>query len=727
MYFHYLTCRISTAVQHVVPLFLMFLVSGLGWFGGRRAQASQPNIVVLYSDDHTAQAIGDYQGNLDYGLRLNHSPTPNIDRLAEEGMRFDNAFVTNSICKPSRAVLLTGLHNHLNGVPTNFQSIPKEMPTFPSQLQEAGYQTAIVGKWHLGTAPQGFDYYEVLHGQGPYYNPTMRRNGENVSYTGHTSEIITDRTLRWFKQRRNKDRPFMLMMNHKAPHRNWLPSPYHLNDYDDRTLPEPDSLFYDYEGLSFVAKQNNLRISEFMSWGWDLKFQKAPGGRKAEGWNRLVDTNDLTEAQKQQIIRAYADENQRLREQYDDMPERERTRWKYQRYVKDYLRVIRGIDDSVGRLMNYLEQTGLAEETIVVYSADQGFFLGENGWFDKRWIYEESLRQPLIVRWPGTVEADSVNDDLVQNLDFAPTLLDVAGVEVPERMQGRSLVPLLKGKTPDDWRDAVYYHYYEENYGIPAHYGLRTDRYTLAHYYNEDEWELFDLKKDPEQLQNVYDDSDYAETRRRLKKKLSRLQKKYKDTEPEQDLKDIVTEARKDAKNVKMKEVKLQKVLHLNSGQETPPQTLNPSGKPITVGAWVESNAPNGTIISRGGASHGYILYLDDRTPVFGIRSFRQLKLVKADQKVNLDTPVHLAGVLDANKQLHMYVNGRRVNSAEGDPIAVNPNDDVDVGSDGGSQVGPQSGSRPFNGRLRDIRVYWGALSPEQIKEWATTRPPFNG
>ena len=512
----------------------------------------QPNIIVMYSDDHTAQAVGAYQGVLNYGLQLDHTPTPNIDRLAENGIRFDNAFVTNSICKPSRAVLLSGLHSHLNGVLTNGQNISIDLETFPMLLQESGYQTAMIGKWHLGNEddPQGFDYYEVLYGQGPYYNPTMRTTYGDVDHHGHTTEIISEQALRWLRNDRDRDRPFMMMYNHKAPHREWLPGPA-LDDYRDRDLPEPSTLFYGlqnkdapaseesaiyYPGLTTAAQEQDMEIGTTMTWGRDLKVPVDPAtGEDTEGWGnwqQLVETNRLTDEQLERIINAYAEENEYLLENYHNMTQEELLRWRYQRYVKDYLRVVREVDDEVGRLMAYLKRENLYDNTIVIYAGDQGFFLGEKGWFDKRWIYEESLRMPLIVHWPEGIDPGLVSKELVQNLDLAPTILELAGTQVPGYMQGRSLVPILMGDSPRDWRDAVYYHYFE---GPPAvhrvarHYGIRTDRYTIAHFPDHNEWELFDLETDPDQIRSVYGEPEYSDIQERLKSKLYELQEKYQD------------------------------------------------------------------------------------------------------------------------------------------------------------------------------------------------------
>ena len=508
----------------------------------------QPNIIVMYTDDHTAQAIGAYRDALNYGLKLDHTPTPNIDRLAENGIRFDNAFVTNSICKPSRAVLLSGLHSHLNEVLTNAEEISTDLETFPMLLQESGYQTAMIGKWHLGTEPQGFDYYEVLYGQGPYYNPTMRTTHGDVDRHGHTTEIIGESALRWLRADRDRDRPFMMIYNHKAPHREWLPGPA-LNDYRDRDLPEPSTLFYglqdrdtpassegtyEYPGLTTAAQEQDMEIGTTMRWGADLKVPLNPAtGEPNDDWqNVIVERNRLTDEQLERIEQAYAAENEYLYENYDQMTQEDLLRWRYQRYVKDFLRVVREVDDEVGRVMAYLERENLLDNTIVIYAGDQGFFLGEKGWFDKRWIYEESMRMPLIVHWPEGIEPGSVNEHLVQNLDLAPTILELAGADVPDRMQGRSMVPLLRGENPSYWRDAVYYHYFEgppRVHRVARHYGVRTDQYTLAHFPDHNEWELFDLAADPDQLQSVYGEPEYAEIQQQLKDRIDALQEQYGD------------------------------------------------------------------------------------------------------------------------------------------------------------------------------------------------------
>jgi arylsulfatase A-like enzyme len=415
---------------------------------------ARPNIIFVFTDDHASHAISAY------GSRINQ--TPNIDRLADEGMLFRNAFVTNSICAPSRAVILTGKHSHLNGIFTNRERFDSAQVTFPKLLQQAGYQTAIVGKWHLKSAPTGFDYWEVLPGQGDYYNPRFRTHGDTVRYTGYVTDVITDRALDWLQNGRDPEKPFMLMYQHKAPHRRWQPGPDHLTLYDDTTIPEPPTLFDDYTGRTSAAKTQEMTIAQHM-YDEDLK---------------LVAPPQLNEQQLEHWNAAYEPKNEAFRQA--ELTGDELVRWKYQRYIKDYLRTIASVDDNLGRVLDYLDEAGMTENTVVIYSSDQGFYLGDHGWYDKRWMYEESLRMPFVVRWPGVVQPGSENSDLVQNLDFAETFLEMAGVDVPADMQGRSLVPLLQGRTPADWRDAIYYHYWEYPawHMVRRHYGVRTQRYA---------------------------------------------------------------------------------------------------------------------------------------------------------------------------------------------------------------------------------------------------------
>ncbi len=503
-------------------------------FPARAQQQERPNVVFIFSDDHAAHALGAYGGRL-----AALDPTPHLDRLARQGMLFRNAFVTNSICAPSRAVILTGKHSHLNGVTTNRRedSLDTSQQTFPKLLQQAGYQTALVGKWHLKSDPAGFDYWEILYpGQGFYYNPDFRTPEDTTRYTGYVTNVITDRAIHWLEEGRNPEEPFLLMVQHKAPHRPWLPGPEHLLTYEDVKIPAPKSLFYDYSGLSSAAVMQQMEIATDLGWGADFKLPVNPHSPSdSTGWYRWFFQRRAPE-QHAAWEAAYGARNERFYERYRTgrLQGRDLTRWKYQQFMEDYLRTVASMDDNIGRLLDYLEENGLAENTIVVYSSDQGFFLGENGWFDKRWMYEESLRIPLIVRWPGVVEPGSENTDLVLNLDFAETFLDIAGAQIPEAMQGHSLVPLLEGETPENWRAAMYYHYYEGGgHGVPRHDGVRTERYKLIHFYTLDQWELFDLEKDPDELRSVYGDPAYRDVARRMKQKLRELREEYEVPEEE--------------------------------------------------------------------------------------------------------------------------------------------------------------------------------------------------
>lgn len=492
--------------------------------------AKRPNIVFIMTDDHAWQSISAY------GSRLNE--TPNIDRIAAEGMRFDRAYVTDAICAPSRAVILTGKHSHLNGVRNNVNVFDGSQQTVQSLLHAAGYRTALIGKWHLKSDPTGFDYWRVLPDQGQYYQPDFRTPDGTVRLDGYVTDIITDLAIDWIRQNRDPERPFLLMYQHKAPHREWLPSPEHLTDFKDAPLPEPATLFDDYAGRGSAAAAAEMRIADHMGFTNDMKLEpelvKELGYHDFLGWYEgayLTEQERMTPEQKRAWDAVYGPINEWFAA---NRPHGETlTHWMYQRYMQDYLATVASVDDNVGRLLDYLEEAGLADNTIVVYTSDQGFYLGEHGWFDKRFMYEESFRTPFIVRWPGVVEPGSVNTDLVQNLDYAPTLLDAAGVPVPDDMQGVSLVPLLSG-TGGVARDALYYHYYEYPgiHAVKRHYGIRTDRYKLIHfYYDIDEWELYDLEKDPHEMHDVYGDPAYAKVRERLTKRLAELRAFYGDSE----------------------------------------------------------------------------------------------------------------------------------------------------------------------------------------------------
>ncbi len=468
------------------------------------ARAKRPNILFVFTDDHCVQAMSCYGSN--------RNQTPNMDRLAREGMLFHNCFVTNSLCGPSRAVIQTGKYSHLNGFLKNGQRFDNSQQTFPKLLQKAGYQTAMIGKWHLASDPTGFDHYEVLYGQGPYYNPPMKRDGQRVPHTGYTTDIITDLALTWLDKERDKSKPFMLMYQHKAPHRNWQPGPKYLNKYDDVEIAEPATLFDDWSGRGSASKMQTMTVAKHLNAN-DLK---------------LTPPGNLTPEQRSAWDAAYGPKNEAFKKA--NLEGDQLVKWKYQRYAKDYLRCVDSVDENLGRVLDYLDEAGLTDNTVVVYSSDQGWFLGEHGWFDKRWMYEESLRTPLLVRWPGVVEPGSENSDIVSNLDFAETFLDVAGVEIPSDMQGASLVPLLKGRTPTDWRKSFYYHYYEfpGAHSVQRHYGVRTEHHKLIYFYQIDEWELYDLDQDSDEMANVYADPKYADVVADLKQELDRLRELYR-------------------------------------------------------------------------------------------------------------------------------------------------------------------------------------------------------
>ncbi|HEY2841435.1 MAG TPA: sulfatase [Pirellulales bacterium] len=472
-------------------------------------ETKRPNIVFIFSDDHAYQAISAY------GDSRKLLDTPNLDRIGREGMRFDRCLVPNSICGPSRATILTGLYSHRNGFYNNSNSrFDGSQATFPKLLKGAGYQTAVIGKWHLISDPTGFDHWQILPGQGIYYNPPMIRNGEKIVEQGYVTDVITERSIEWMKQR-DKSKPFLLMAQHKAPHREWAPALRHLGHNGDRKYPEPETLFDDYSHRGSAERDQDMTIAKTMN-RVDLKLNGPP--------------KELNEEQRAQWNAYYEPLNEQFRKdnpQGDDL-----VRWRYQRYMHDYLGSVKAVDESVGQILKYLDDEGLADNTIVVYSSDQGFYLGEHGWFDKRWIFEESLKTPLLVRWPGVVKPGSVNRDIVSNVDFAQTFLAASGTPAPDTMQGRSLVPLLKGKTPDDWRKSFYYQYYE--YPVPhrvrPHYGVVTDRYKLVHFAGagDDYAELFDLQKDPRELRSVIDQADYAPVKQELEVELARLRAELK-------------------------------------------------------------------------------------------------------------------------------------------------------------------------------------------------------
>ncbi len=500
----------------------------------------RPNILFIMADDHAYQAISAYSDKL--------LQTPNIDRIADEGMLFTNACVTNSICAPSRATILTGKHTHINGKIDNIMSFDTTQMTFPQLFQNAGYETAMYGKLHFGNSPKGVDDFMILPGQGNYINPKFITPKGDTTITGYVTDIITDLTINWLDKKRNPEKPFLMMYLHKAPHRAWWPSPEKFKEFSQKSFPEPETLHDDYENRGTAAKEAEMTILHEMLLSYDNKvlpeaiaalgITDDPRNKRYFEGSEFSRINEAQGALYQPILESISND---FATRWTSMNEKEKTSWKYQRYMQDYLGCISSVDDNVGRVLDYLDESGLAENTMVIYTSDQGFYLGEHGWFDKRFIYDESFKTPLLIRWPNEITPGTTNDEMVQNLDFAQTFLEAAQIAVPEDMQGESLVPLLKGNSAQWDREAVYYHYYEypASHMVKRHYGIVTKEFKLAHfYYDVDEWELYDRNKDPHEMRNVYHDPAYANTVSRLHKELEALRVKYKDS-PELDQKYI--------------------------------------------------------------------------------------------------------------------------------------------------------------------------------------------
>ena len=514
-------------------IFLLLLFTGCK-DGGKTDEENdskqpRPNIVFIMADDHATQAISAY------GHPVSQlAPTPNIDRIANNGAKFLNNFCTNSICGPSRAVILTGKFSHINGFRMNGEVFDGSQPTLPKFLKEVGYQTAIVGKWHLHGKPQGFDYWNVLNDQGNYYNPEFIHKNDTTIINGYTTDIITDMGIDWLEKKRKKGEPFFLMVHHKAPHRNWMPPLRHINTYDSVNFPLPETYFSDHKDQ--VAAQEQLQtIYEDMYEGHDLKMTVSKGSDSLRHNPWTSDFDRMTKEQRDAWNAAYRPKNDAFHEA--NLSGRELAKWKGQRYLRDYMGTIAAVDEGVGKILDYLEEQGLTENTIIVYTTDQGFYLGEKGFFDKRFMYEESLAMPMLMQYPPAIEKGITIDALTQNLDFAPTFLDFAGAEIPDAMQGKSLRPLLTSNaSEEEFRDAIYYHYYDfpAFHMVKRHYGVRTERYKLIHFYDDiDTGELYDLKKDPLEENNLYGEPEYAEIQKRLHEKLNSLQEKYNVTEKE--------------------------------------------------------------------------------------------------------------------------------------------------------------------------------------------------
>lgn len=520
-------------MKKVLISLLLFTSVAAAFFAFRPKKQKKPNIVFIMSDDHAYQAISAYDKRL--------TKTPNIDRIAKEGMLFTNACVTNSICAPSRAVILTGKHSHINGKIDNYFPFDSTNITFPQILQANGYQTAMFGKLHFGNNPKGFDEFQILPDQGDYYNPDFITKKEGrKKLLGYVTDIITDLTINWLKNERDEDKPFFLAYLHKAPHREWLPAQRHFKEYLQKTFPEPTTLFDNYEGRGRASKEAEMNLLTHMNWAGDSKvfpenMQKL-GIKESHPYDIRFYNNTvgrMNPEQRKAWDEAYGKMNDEFVKKYPTMTEKEKMQWRYQRYMQDYLACIASVDDGVGKVLDFLKQNNLEENTIVVYTSDQGFYLGEHGWFDKRFIFDESFKTPLLVKWPTVIKPGSKNTKMVQNLDFAQTFLEAAGIKAPSDMQGESLIPIFKGNG-NKFRDAAYYHYYEypSVHMVKRHYGIVTEKYKLVHfYYDIDEWELYDRINDKNEMKNVYNDPKYAAVKKELHQKLTQLRVKYKDSE----------------------------------------------------------------------------------------------------------------------------------------------------------------------------------------------------
>ncbi len=500
-----------------IRIYLLIIIC----FSSCTTKVEQPNIIFIMSDDHAFQAVSAYGHNL--------NNTPNIDRIAKEGAIFNKGFVTNSICAPSRAVMLTGKHSFINGKVDNIQPYNWNQPNFAKSLQKGGYETALVGKIHLRGEPQGFDFWSVLPGQGHYYNPVFIENGDTIQIEGHVTPITTEKSLDWLKNKRDQNKPFLLLYHQKAPHRNWMTEEKYLTLFDDKTFDPPSNFFDNYEGRGRAAKEQEMKIDGHGYWGHDFKFLSDPFTGENTNFDRQL--SRLTEEQRTKWLDAYTPKNNLFRSM--NLEGKELAVWKFNRYIKDYLRTIQSIDDGVGEILDYLDSNNLSENTIVVYTSDQGFYLGEHGWYDKRFMYEESLRTPILMRYPKEIMKGTEINQLIQNLDFAPTFLDYAGIKIPKDLQGKSFRKIVN-QTHSEWRDAIYYTYYEypSVHMVKRHYGVRTDRYKLMHfYYDIDEWEMYDLEEDPSEMNNIYGDPEYDNIKEMMHKRLVEMRNKYGDSD----------------------------------------------------------------------------------------------------------------------------------------------------------------------------------------------------
>jgi arylsulfatase A-like enzyme len=503
-------------IQWIAYVSFALIMGNLAGCGSRRdggaEESEHPNIIFIMSDDHAAHAITAYGGIYD-----ELAPTPHIDRIAEEGILLHNVFCTNAICGPSRACILTGKYNHINGYYKNESGgqFNADQWTFPEEMQRNGYQTALFGKWHLGSEPRGFDYFKFHTGagqQGFYWDPVYNENGRVVSEKGYATNLTTDFALEWLEQASTGSKPFCMLLQYKAPHRNWDPDEKYVDLWEETEMPYPETFDDDYRTREKTAGDTDMTMDDLNR--RDMKLTPPPGleGRELAAWNSFG--------------------NKRGEVVYPDkrLSPEENRKWKYQTYIKDYLACVKSVDDNIGRVLEFLDQHGLSENTMVIYTSDQGFYLGDHGWFDKRFIYEESLRMPFLVRYPKRIQAGSENNDIITNIDFAPTILEAAGIDVPAEVQGASFFRNLEGETPADWKQSMYYHYYEFPFWhhVQPHYGIRNQRYKLAHfYYNIDVWEFYDLEKDPHELSNEIDNPAYDGIISEMKTELQQLMIKY--------------------------------------------------------------------------------------------------------------------------------------------------------------------------------------------------------
>lgn len=504
----------------------MKLFALLSFLAATFVHAKQPNIVFLFSDDHALRSISAYGGDL-----AKIAPTPNIDRLAASGAIFKNSFCGNSICGPSRATILTGKHSHKNGFLRNSgKGLDQSQWTVPKALQGTGYNTAVFGKWHLISDPVGFDHWEILPGQGSYYNPVfLQMDGSKKKFPGYCTDITTDKAIKWLDDR-DPEKPFFLMCQHKAPHRTFAPALRHLKSFDGVTIPEPPSLFDDYSNRSKSLSENEMEIDRHFHWTYDAKVRKNERkGIELPGPDRygMAEYGRMNPGQKKEWDAHFGPKNQAFLKKVGSMSHKEIVQWKYQRYMKNYLGTVKAVDDSVGKMLDYLDKNGLTENTIVIYASDQGFYLGEHGWYDKRWMFEESFKMPFVIRWPGVTKAGSRPQEMIQNIDYAPTFLEAAGVKIPAEIQGKSIVPTLKGESKD-WRKSLYYSYYEKGeHNVPQHFGVRTETHKLFFLPGSDEWQMFDLVNDPQEMKSVYGQPEYAKVQKELTKEFHRLRTHY--------------------------------------------------------------------------------------------------------------------------------------------------------------------------------------------------------